>query len=335
MQSTRRLHTYGHTPTMAFAVSSARLLAPHVLGVLTSHRRGVSLGTAPLRVAAAASDGNSSSETSQVSPSDATKYDALLSTLESTPADLFTDTVYEMREEFTVTFYEYAAEKVDAMQKQGDAEAANALDNLCGRVMAAADTAFGAVTGSLGDGSELKEMDENGNTCLTAVEEAELAKRWDAVSAKLAEEGELNAIAQETKNATSRRDSVVAILGRVPMGEKELRTLNMVTAERRIIDVLLEVPSGPEREEMLSDALTPPERVDDDESEDSTRNQMTLDDDSGVLTGEEEEVFTTPARLIAAVELAVKEAVEAGDGKEVVEELRSLRKSVAQRCDFL
>ena len=30
-----------------------------------------------------------------------------------------------------------------------------------------------------------------------------------------------------------------------------------------------------------------------------------------MLVGDEEEVFTTPARLLAAVELAVKEAVDA------------------------
>jgi hypothetical protein len=35
------------------------------------------------------------------------------------------------------------------------------------------------------------------------------------------------ALVQAQKNAESRRDSVVAILGRVPMGPNELRSLNM------------------------------------------------------------------------------------------------------------
>ena len=39
---------------------------------------------------------------------------------------------------------------------------------------------------------------------------------------------------------------------------KELRSLNLVTAERRIIDVLLTIPRGPARSETLTDALTPP-----------------------------------------------------------------------------
>jgi hypothetical protein len=129
------------------------------------------------------------------------------------------------------------------------------------------------------------------------------------------------------------------------MGEKELRTLNMVTSERRIIDVLLTVPEGPQREETLTDALTPPPDVfsprddddddDDDERTRATRKQMRLDDDSGVLEGDEEEVFTTPARLLAAVELAVKESLEAGDDEDVVADLNALRRSVAARCDFL
>ena len=35
----------------------------------------------------------------------------------------------------------------------------------------------------------------------------------------------------------------------------------MVTAERRIIDVLLAIPRGPERSDTLTDALTPPPQV--------------------------------------------------------------------------
>ena len=53
------------------------------------------------------------------------------------------------------------------------------------------------------------------------------------------------------------------------------------------------------------------------------------------LVGDEEEVFTTPARLLAAVELAIKEVNAGGDDVATVEELRSLRAEVAQRCDFL
>lgn len=49
----------------------------------------------------------------------------------------------------------------------------------------------------------------------------------------------------------------------------------------------------------------------------------------------EEIVFTTPPRLLAAVELAVKEFVQAGDDEGVIQNLRDLRISVAGRCDFL
>jgi len=66
-------------------------------------------------------------------------------------------------------------------------------------------------------------------------------------------------VAQVEKNNTSRKEAILAITGRVPMGEKEMRSLNAVTPERRIIEVLLSIPSGTERLDMLTEALTPPE----------------------------------------------------------------------------
>ena len=68
--------------------------------------------------------------------------------------------------------------------------------------------------------------------------------------------------------------------------------------------------------------------------DDGRGDNLELTDDD-MLVGDEEEVFTTPARLLAAVELAIKEATAGGDDAATVEELRSLRAEVAQRCDFL
>ena len=299
------------------------------------------------RTAAASSDASSSGS---VSASDATKFDELLAELGACPDADFAALVASTREQFTVSFYEHAAGRVRALEDEGDAKRAAALDRLCGRTMAAAETAFGATltdgsrTGAAslptptagtrgddpGDGGD-DAGSESAGFGLTAADRAELAARRDAVSARLAHEGEANAVAQLAKNAASRRDSATALLGRVPVGEKELRTLNAVTSERRIIDVLLTTPDGPEREETLTDALTPPPET----APDDASGQMRLDDAAGVLTGDEEEVFTTPARLLAAVELAVKESLEAGDDARVVADLRALRASVAARCDFL
>jgi hypothetical protein len=294
------------------------------------------------RTAAASSDGASSGS---ISASDATKFDALLAELGACPDADFAELVASTREQFTVSFYEHAAGRVEALAREGDDASSASLDRLCGRIMAAAETSFGeALTSSAGASVSDDAATTTDSTGLSKAERAELATRWDVISATLAREGEANAVAQLEKNHVSRRDSVVALLGRVPMGEKELRTLNMVTSERRIIDVLLTVPEGPQREETLTDALTPPPDVfsprdddddDDDEPTRATRKQMRLDDDSGVLEGDEEEVFTTPARLLAAVELAVKESLEAGDDEDVVADLRALRRSVAARCDFL
>jgi len=298
------------------------------------------------RGAAASSD--DASVRASASASDATKFDALLAELGACPDADFAELVASTREQFTVAFYEHAAARVEALAMGGDEEKkkANALDRLCGLTMAAAETAFGAelTRGSNGrpmllseDTTAVFEPSNRSNGGLTAANEAELAARRDAVSARLAAEGEKNALAQRERNAVSRKDSATALLGRVPVGERELRTLNMVTSERRIIDVLLTVPDGPEREETLTDALTPPETTDegDADDDDASEKQMRLDDDSGVLTGDEEEVFTTPARLLAAVELAVKESLEAGDDADVIADLRALRRSVAARCDFL
>ena len=301
---------------------------------------------------AAASSDDASSVGASASASDATKFDALLAELGACPDADFAELVASTREQFTVAFYEHAAARVEALAMGGDEEKkkANALDRLCGLTMAAAETAFGAeltrgnVSGGPSNGRPVLSKDTTArdpsnpsNGGLTAANEAELAARRDAVSARLAAEGEKNALAQRERNAVSRKDSATALLGRVPVGERELRTLNMVTSERRIIDVLLTVPDGPEREETLTDALTPPETTDegDDDDDDASEKQMRLDDDSGVLTGDEEEVFTTPARLLAAVELAVKESLEAGDDADVIADLRALRRSVAARCDFL
>ena len=276
--------------------------------------------------------------------STAARYDEIIADLrgaaESSTLDAIVD---EVRLELTTDFYEHAVSKIDACRSAGDEAEADALDELCGRVMMASDRTFGALMPSLGDGSgDGEELDGDAAEALalagdlTPAQQEQLQRRWDGISARLAEEGEANAIAQVEKNATSRKDSVVAILGRVPMGPKELRSLNMVTAERRIIDVLLMFPRGSERSDALTDALTPPEETDDgnDKVADGRGDNLELTDDE-MLVGDEEEVFTTPARLLAAVELAIKEATTGGDDAATVDELRSLRGEVAQRCDFL
>ena len=275
----------------------------------------------------------------------AVRYDDIIAVLREAPIDGLDAAVDAVKLELTTGFYEHAVRRIDACRSAGDEAEADALDELCGRVMMASDRTFGAILPSLGDGSgDGEEIDGEASEALvtagdlTPAQQEQLQRRWDGIAARLAAEGEANAIAQVEKNATSRRDSVVAILGRVPMGPKELRSLNMVTAERRIIDVLLTFPRGSERSDALTDALTPPPTEtgtdDGDEVDDGRGNNLELTDDD-MLVGDEEEVFTTPARLLAAVELAIKEVNAGGDDVATVEELRSLRAEVAQRCDFL
>lgn len=139
--------------------------------------------------------------------------------------------VEEVRDELTVAFYEFAAERVGELEAAGDEEASDALDELCGRVMAASERTFGSLVPSLGDGGSgaVDDGEEEGasGSHLTLAEERLVQERWDAISAQLALEGEGAALAQARKNATSRRESVTAILGRAPMGPKEMRSLNL------------------------------------------------------------------------------------------------------------
>ena len=291
--------------------------------------------------------------------------DALLDALLSTPPERLDDAVDDARTDLTTAFYDRATRRIDELNAAGEGDAADAIDALCARVSALAERSFGsALLPAIASGDDDDDDDDDGDddastneaAGLTKREARELSERWDAITARLAEEGESNALAQAEKNLTSRRDAVRAILGRVPLKAKELRSLNLVTAERRIIDVLLSIPPGRERSDALTDALTPPED-DDDGAGTATgqggMGQMCLergdDGESGdvmdaALVGEEEEVFTTPARLLAAVELAMKEARgdDAGEGVgeedapgPTLEQLRSLREDVAARCDFL
>ena len=170
------------------ALRASRVSAP-------SQRRG--------RTAAASSDAGSSGS---VSASDATKFDALLAELGACPDADFAALVASTREQFTVSFYEHAAGRVRALEDEGDAKRAAALDRLCGRTMAAAETAFGATltdgsrTGAAslptptagtrgddpGDGGD-DAGSESAGFGLTAADRAELAARRDAVSAFLYE----------------------------------------------------------------------------------------------------------------------------------------------------
>ena len=329
------------------AASSPR--APSPRRPRASRRRVAASRRHPLALAASASD--------------ATKFDAILAELGERrgSAEELRAAVEEVREELTTGFYEHAADRVAELRARGDAPAAAALDELCGRVMAAADRTFGEIVAdrALGDGSEAPvettaseeasdaiasalERLSSSAAELTPEQSLEIQRRWDAVAEGLARRGETDAFEQARKNATSRRDSTVQLLGRHPAGPRELRALHAVTAERRIIDVLLEIPvADGAREEALTDAFTPPPGYDDASGEGegkSTRRgggaQMTLEDDE-TLVGEEEEVFTTPARLLAAVELAVKQAEENGDERGDARALRELRDQVAARCDFL
>ena len=62
----------------------------------------------------------------------------------------------------------------------------------------------------------------------------------------------------EMKNGFNKYAFQIQLLAPDRYYAKELRSLNLVTAERRIIDVLLTIPRGPARSETLTDALTPP-----------------------------------------------------------------------------
>ena len=114
--------------------------------------------------------------------------------------------------------------------------------------MMASDRTFGAILPSLGDGSGEEIDGEASEALVTAGDHARAARAAATAVGRHRRQAGCGGGGERDRTGGEERDeqedSVVAILGRVPMGPKELRSPNMVTAERRIIDVLTSPRGG-------------------------------------------------------------------------------------------
>jgi len=232
----------------------------------------------------------------------------------------FNAIVRSVRDELTVSFFDVAEARVDELRAKGEASAAEALDELCAAVYARANYSLDEIIAEAsvalpGAGNDLNEVSSS-ETGLTRAQDEELRRRWGALTSALATTGESNAVKQLALNETSRRNAITEIAGRVEVGAREFETLKSVAPERRIVEVLLTIPSGVERAMALEDALTPPAEGED------------VDGDE-----ENEIVFTTPPRLLNVLEAMVRESRTSGDSS-LYDDLEQLRQMVEAKCNF-
>jgi len=233
----------------------------------------------------------------------------------------FNAVVRSVRDELTLSFFDVAEARVEELRAKGEAAAAEALDELCAAVYARANYSLDEIIAEAsvalpGAADDLNEGSSSSETGLTRAQDEELRQRWGALTSALATTGESNAVKQLALNETSRRNAITEIAGRVEVGAREFETLKSVAPERRIVEVLLSIPSGSERAMALEDALTPPAEGED------------VDGDE-----ENEVVFTTPPRLLNVLEAMVRESHASGDSS-LYDDLEQLRQMVEAKCNF-
>ncbi|KAL4451850.1 hypothetical protein ABPG75_007512 [Micractinium tetrahymenae] len=100
------------------------------------------------------------------------------------------------------------------------------------------------------------------------------------------------AAALEAVVGTSRARSLTEVIGRARVEDaRQVAQLAEADAAARILDVLLTVQERAQRAAMLPDAFTPPSST------------AVVDDDASYFSPDEEQVFTTPLRLLQAIDL--------------------------------
>jgi hypothetical protein len=127
--------------------------------------------------------------------------------------------------------------------------------------------------------------------------ETQVKQRWAALTKAMEQTGTENALSQKVMNRERAKSSATELIGRAKLNTEEAKTLftTAVPPERRIIEFLLEYEPGPERSQLLTDALTPPDEEDLKEMEENE---------------EVEVVSTTAAKLSCALEVYLKEMID-------------------------
>jgi hypothetical protein len=144
--------------------------------------------------------------------------------------------------------------------------------------------------------------------------ETQVKQRWAALTKAMETTGNENAISQKLINREKAKSSATELLGRAKLNTEEAKILftTAVPPEQRIIEYLLEFESGPERAQILTDALSP---ADENDLEAAANDE------------EIEVVSTTAARLSCALEVYLKDEKNQKD----TERIRTLANEVKER----
>ena len=237
---------------------------------------------------------------------------------DTTSSNEFEKCVDENLTKLTTLFFDRLLTRIEEKMANGDKKEAEELDELAQSALVvvesratferASEVGFpetlrdsisaheATLKKQLADGSG-GESSKDDNTLETYSIETQVKQRWAALTKAMEETGTENALSQKMMNRERAKSSATELIGRAKLNTKEAKTLftTAVPPERRIIEFLLEYEPGPERSQLLTDALTPPDEEDLKEMEENE---------------EVEVVSTTPAKLSCALEVYLKEVID-------------------------
>ena len=237
---------------------------------------------------------------------------------DTTSSNEFEKCVDENLTKLTTLFFDRLLTRIEEKMANGDKKEAEELDELAQSALVvvesratferASEVGFpetlrdsiaaheATLKKQLADGSG-GESSKDDNTLETYSIETQVKQRWAALTKAMEETGTENALSQKMMNRERAKLSATELIGRAKLNTEEAKTLftTAVPPERRIIEFLLEYEPGPERSQLLTDALTPPDEEDLKEMEENE---------------EVEVVSTTPAKLSCALEVYLKEVID-------------------------
>ena len=276
--------------------------------------------------------------------------DALLSKSKSVDDVGFETFVEENATRLTTLFFDRMLMTIEEKIESGEEKEAEELDALAGRTLmllesratferaseigfpetmrdsiSAHEATLKKQLSANGSGGNREDSSENYSI------ETQVKQRWAALTKAMEQTGTENALSQKVMNRERAKSSATELIGRAKLNTEEAKTLftTAVPPERRIIEFLLEYEPGPERSQLLTDALTPPDEEDLKEMEENE---------------EVEVVSTTAAKLSCALEVYLKEMIDnnsSSNGKsnssssdkddDVVVRVRALAEEVKER----
>ena len=237
---------------------------------------------------------------------------------DATSSNEFEKCVDENLTKLTTLFFDRLLTRIEEKMANGDEKEAEELDELAQSALVvvesratferASEVGFpetlrdsisaheATLKKQLADGSGGESSDDD-NALETYSIETQVKQRWAALTKAMEETGTENALSQKMMNRERAKSSATELIGRAKLNTEEAKTLftTAVPPERRIIEFLLEYEPGPERSQLLTDALTPPDEEDLKEMEENE---------------EVEVVSTTPAKLSCALEVYLKEVID-------------------------